>query len=165
MAYTTDVATAHKHAHGHGHGGGHDNLIREAEAEMNELSWGELMLAGGLAGMVSWTVSRAPSSIPSEYDVSARNSIRRRALADRHRFLERDKIGQSLRRPPSRWTSSRPVSNPYSLIPRAKSPVGYPSRPPPRALSGPMGSGCFGADWHRRSSGQSAPSSLTLRLH
>jgi hypothetical protein len=59
MAYTTDVATAHKHAHGHGHGGGHDNLIREAEAEMNELSWGELMLAGGLAGMVSWTVSRA----------------------------------------------------------------------------------------------------------
>jgi hypothetical protein len=58
MAYTTDVATAHKHAHGHGHGGGHDNLIREAEAEMNELSWGELMLAGGLAGMVSWTVSQ-----------------------------------------------------------------------------------------------------------
>ncbi|KAH8087279.1 mitochondrial carrier domain-containing protein [Filobasidium floriforme] len=57
MAYTTDVATAHKHAHGHGHGGGHDNLIREAEAEMNELSWGELMLAGGLAGMVSWTAT------------------------------------------------------------------------------------------------------------
>jgi hypothetical protein len=25
---------------------------------MNELSWGELMLAGGLAGMVSWTVSQ-----------------------------------------------------------------------------------------------------------
>jgi hypothetical protein len=66
------VATAHKHTHGprsnaqvhgHEHGYGHDNLIREAEAEMNELSWGELMIAGGLAGMVSWTVSSRPAII------------------------------------------------------------------------------------------------------
>jgi hypothetical protein len=53
FGYTTDVATAHHHRVQH------DSLIREAEAEMNQLSWGELMLAGGLAGMVSWSVSRA----------------------------------------------------------------------------------------------------------
>jgi hypothetical protein len=42
---------AHTHTHTH------TSLAEEAENELGELSWGELMLAGGVAGMVSWSVS------------------------------------------------------------------------------------------------------------
>lgn len=51
FAYTTDVATAHVHRVHHG------NLVEEAESELGQLGWGELMLAGGLAGMVSWSAT------------------------------------------------------------------------------------------------------------
>lgn len=42
----------------------HESLIEEAEQEIKSLSWAELMVAGGVAGVTAWAVSCLCALLP-----------------------------------------------------------------------------------------------------